>query len=157
MSNTALIETCRALLQDKTPLASNCGRLCRAACCQGDSTTGMILFPGEAELYEQCSFGEILPLSEPIGPADKLLVCGGTCPRSERPLACRLFPLFLRPKDPPMLIFDPRATMCPLCQGQPRLQRSFIMTAHQVYARLMEDPECQSFLRALDRELFGLF
>ncbi len=43
----------RSLLEEVTPLKSDCGRICGAACCaslEGEET-GMLLFPGEEALY----------------------------------------------------------------------------------------------------------
>ena len=35
------------LLQNATPLRTDCGVLCGKACCKGDDMAGMLLFPGE--------------------------------------------------------------------------------------------------------------
>ena len=55
---------------------------------------GMLLFPGEAEMYR----GEegFTLVDSPHG---TILVCEGRCSRANRPLACRMFPLvmLLRP------------------------------------------------------------
>ena len=40
----------RELLSTLTPLKTDCGALCSHACCAGDETTGMLLFPGEEAL-----------------------------------------------------------------------------------------------------------
>lgn len=71
------------LLENVTPLKGDCGTVCGANCCKGDSETGMLLFP-----HEETEFNVI----EKNG--RKLVVCNGTCNRTKRPLACRLFPLF---------------------------------------------------------------
>jgi hypothetical protein len=73
-----------ALLGGKTPIKQDCGRICCGACCKGTAEEGMLLFPGEPTS---------LPVRE-AGGGNRLAVCGGTCERSERPLACRLFPFF---------------------------------------------------------------
>ena len=62
------MQLARDLLLDETPLVRNCGQLCSAACCQGSDTEGMLLFPGEEELYENCSFGRVLTPEYSIGP-----------------------------------------------------------------------------------------
>ena len=74
----------RALIGERTPLRSDCGQLCGAACCQADEDGqgGMYLFPGEEALLhgEDSDFAPIY-------------TCDGTCARENRPLACRIFPL----------------------------------------------------------------
>ena len=45
----------RKRLEEVTPLKSDCGRVCGAACCrpvQGEET-GMLLFPGEEAFYKK--------------------------------------------------------------------------------------------------------
>ncbi|MBS1326717.1 MAG: hypothetical protein HP041_01825, partial [Oscillospiraceae bacterium] len=109
------MEQARYLLENRTPLAVDCGQVCGHACCrcQGDEPCGMRLFPGEEALLRETEGMTLLPAE-----GGTLLVCGGRCRRSERPLACRLFPLF------PYLdaatgriraVYDPRAyRVCPL-------------------------------------------
>ena len=43
----------RKLLEEITPLQTDCGLVCGGACCQTHpgEETGMLLFPGEAEMY----------------------------------------------------------------------------------------------------------
>ena len=86
----------RELLSTLTPLKTDCGALCSHACGAGDETTGMLLFPGEETLYDGCTFGKVLGADFTLGGQEaKLFVCSGRCERDNRPLACRLFPLFL--------------------------------------------------------------
>ena len=86
----------RKLLEEITPLQTDCGLVCGGACCQTHpgEETGMLLFPGEAEMYR----GEegFTLVDSPHG---TILVCEGRCDRANRPLACRMFPLvmLLRP------------------------------------------------------------
>lgn len=87
----------RKLLEEITPLQTDCGLVCGGACCQTHpgEETGMLLFPGEAEMYR----GEegFTLVDSPHG---TILVCEGRCNRANRPLACRMFPLvmLLRPR-----------------------------------------------------------
>lgn len=87
----------RALLEAETPLKTNCGKLCGAACCQPeeDGENGMLLFPYEEKLYRQPIPGFPFHLREDdtLVKGGWRLVCQGICPREARPLACRLFPL----------------------------------------------------------------
>lgn len=145
----------RALLSTVTPLKGDCGRLCAGACCQGDETAGMLLFPGEEALYGECAFARILPAHFTLGgkPA-RLFVCSGRCPREQRPLACRLFPLFLRFRadGTSSVRLDPRAHgVCPLCDyGLSALDPAFVSAAREAYDALLGDEACAAFLRELD-------
>lgn len=146
----------RALLNHLTPLKTDCGRLCSGACCQGDESTGMLLFPGEETLYENCSFAKVIPADFTLGDTPAMLfVCKGTCPRDERPLACRLFPLFLAflRSGKTKVRMDTRAAhICPLCDsGVAGLDEAFVDAARKAYDRLLEDPVCESYLRDLHR------
>ena len=83
----------REILERSTPLhPHDCGKLCGAACCNGDSETGMLLFPHEDELYKGKEGFTLIETDANMG--FPLLVCGGTCDRCDRPLACRMYPFF---------------------------------------------------------------
>ena len=160
MSSLSAVLSARAALSDFTPLLTDCGRLCAGACCKGDEQTGMLLFPGEDALFASCAFGRVIPANFTL--ADRpvnLFVCDGTCAREDRPLACRLFPLFLHFKKDgtPRVRLDNRAkSVCPLCSyGLVGLRAEFVSAAKDAYAALMADADCAAFLRALD-EAFSL-
>ena len=160
MSTPAAVLAARELLCDLTPLKTDCGRLCAGACCQGDEATGMLLFPGEEALYARCAFGRVLPAEFSLGGEEaRLFVCSGTCDRENRPLACRLFPLFLKFKDDgtTKLRLDSRArAVCPLCDyGIRALDSEFKQAARKAYDLLLEDARCAAYLRELD-EAFTL-
>ena len=160
MSEIDAVLAARELLKDLTPLKTDCGRLCQGACCQGDEATGMLLFPGEEALYEDCAFARVVPTGFSLGgtPA-QLLVCSGRCDRKNRPLACRLFPLFLkfREDQTPVLRMDARArAVCPLTDyGMRALDPEFKQAARRAYDLLLEDETCAKYLKALD-EAFTL-
>ncbi|MBQ7784731.1 MAG: hypothetical protein IJ381_01090 [Clostridia bacterium] len=144
----------RELLKDLTPLKTDCGKLCGAACCQGDEQTGMLLFPGEEKLLDGCAFGSIIPAAFELGSQTaKLFVCSGRCERENRPLACRLFPLFLAFKDDGVtkLRIDQRAkAVCPLTDyGIKALDPEFKQAARKAYDLMLEDEACAAFLRDL--------
>ena len=146
----------RKKLDTLTPLKTDCGRLCSGACCQGDAQTGMLLFPGEDALYADCGFARVLDADFTLGgEAARLLVCRGTCPRGERPLACRLFPLFLTFRDDgsTRLRLDRRAkAVCPLTDyGIRALDPDFRQAARRAYDLLLADDACAAYLRDLDR------
>lgn len=160
MSEIHAVLAARELLENLTPLKTDCGRLCQGACCRGDEATGMLLFPGEEALYEGCAFARVVPTDFSLGgtPA-QLLVCDGRCDRKNRPLACRLFPLFLkfREDQPPVLRMDARArAVCPLTDyGMKALDPAFRQAACRAYDLLLEDEVCAKYLKALD-EAFTL-
>ena len=150
----AVVLEARALLERVTPLKADCGRLCAGACCQGDENTGMLLFPGEEALYENCSFCRVIPAEFSLaGRNALLLVCDGTCDRGNRPLACRLFPLFLRfmSDGSTRICMDARAnTVCPLCDyGLDALDPAFRDAARRAYDLLLGDAECRAYLKTL--------
>ena len=144
------VEQARYLLEGRTPLAADCGRVCGRACCRGrgDEPSGMRLFPGEEALLRGAEGMTLLPTAD----GGTLLVCGGRCRRQDRPLACRLFPLF------PYLdaatgriraIYDPRAyRVCPLVREHRRapLERDFVRTVRTVGRLLAEEEEGRRFL-----------
>lgn len=137
-----ILHRARALFDDLTPLATDCGRLCAGRCCQPmeGENTGMLLFPGEAAYYE-----DLPGYGVKSTPAGQLLTCSGTCCREDRPLSCRLFPLLpvLRP-DGVKVATDLRARpVCPLArQGKSALRQEFV-EAVRACGKLLEEDETQ--------------
>lgn len=157
-SSLCAVRAARALLASVTPLKTDCGRLCGGACCQGDEETGMLLFPGEEALYAGCTFGRVLPADFSLGGhAASLFVCRGSCPRESRPLACRLFPLFLTFSGGGVsrIRLDTRARfLCPLCDyGLQALDPAFVSAARRAYDVLLENEASKAYLLALDASL----
>ena len=160
MSERNAVLAARELLENLTPLKTDCGRLCHGACCRGDEATGMLLFPGEEALYADCAFARIVETDFSLGGTPALLlVCDGRCDRKNRPLACRLFPLFLKFREgqPPALRMDARArAVCPLTDyGMKALDPEFRQAVRKAYDLLLEDEVCANYLKALD-EAFTL-
>ncbi len=146
----------RDLLETLTPLKTDCGALCAHACCAGDDTTGMLLFPGEDALYADCPFGRVMDADFSLGgQAAKLFVCTGRCARENRPLACRLFPLFLAflKNGGTKVRMDDRArAVCPLCDyGMAGFDAAFVSGARAAYDVLLDDETCRAYLRDLYR------
>ena len=120
------VKAARDLLENVTPLPTDCGAFCSAACCKDDpdyETSGMLLFPGEEALYDNPAAKMWMALS-PSGLAHEgkpvpLLSCKLPCPRGMRPLACRLFPLTPYVKGDKLTVrIDVRARpVCPLCDS----------------------------------------
>ena len=145
----------REILADVTPLKKDCGRVCGGRCCaplEGEDT-GMLLFPGEEEGYQNREGWTIR--ETPMG---KLAVCPGHCNREDRPLACRLFPLLpvLSDSCPGRIRVkvDQRSyAVCPLAgQGKTAMLPAFTEAVRQAGEELLKDGEQKDFLLRLSRE-----
>ena len=148
IDNKALREAYN-LLEAATPLGRvDCGSVCNAVCCTDDCGDSMELFPYEKELFEQLEGFEITEGDVP------LLKCSGVCERSERPLACRIYPLFPLVTDDEdgnetvRVIYDPRATFsCPLCSQKVKLDRRFVRAVRRAGKYLLKDEAAAAHLR----------
>lgn len=144
-----------AILGDLTPLKSDCGRLCDAACCQSDETgeNGMLLFPYEEWFYRKPMEGFPFHLvrDDSLYQGGWRLVCRGSCPREARPLACRLFPLRIRLETADQGAhteaipeIDPRAWLCcPLPEqgGLRALRQDFVEAVGRAGLRLIQNDD----------------
>lgn len=147
----------RAIIGDLTPMVTDCGALCGAACCHpdADGQGGVHLFPGEAAMMEDCEWvGSIL-----MAGFAPIMTCEGRCDREERPLGCRIFPLTpVRGKNGRWTVrLDARArAMCPLTQsGIGGLNPDFVKAVRDALRAIAEDPEGDAFLEkwhALEEE-----
>ena len=147
------LQAAREKLKTLTPLNTDCGRLCGALCCaslEGDET-GMLLFPGEEDFYEEKEGWRFVPAGK-----DLLLICPGRCEREERPLACRIFPLIpVLTEDGGIAVrTDERArALCPLArQGKRGMNPAFVESVREIGELLAEDPRQRTFLRRLTEE-----
>ncbi len=141
------VKAARAVLGDVTPLWRDCGAGCGAACCASlpGEETGMLLFPGEAEMYREAPGFRVEAAAQ-----GALLICPGTCRREERPLSCRLFPLLpLLREDAIRVAMDARArAVCPLRRVD-ACGAGFIKAVRRVGEILAEDPVQRAFLERL--------
>ncbi|MDR0928464.1 MAG: hypothetical protein LBM74_01980 [Oscillospiraceae bacterium] len=166
MTASQRILAARALLQEITPLKTDCGKRCGAACCQpdADGQGGMLLFPGEEALYDPAPDWATITES-PIVIAGKpllFLTCEGQCPRGERPLACRIFPLTPAIQDgEPTVRLDIRAwPVCPLMpHGVHGLSQPFVAAAQTATALLCEEAAARAYIQWLTDALtdYGQF
>ena len=141
-----------ALLERITPLPVDCGKFCSRACCNGDSQTGMELFPYEDMLLKGKKDFSILPAEdkEKYG----LCVCEGFCRREERPLACRIFPFFplvytnkRTGRLEIRIIQDPRGrSLCPLVQQDISPQPIFERRLRRATRILLKDPVLREYI-----------
>ena len=146
------LEKARALLENVTPLKTDCGRVCGARCCRSleGEETGMLLFPGEETEYSGKPGWKLRET-----PAGMLAVCPGRCERNERPLACRIFPLLPVIRDGTVKVAaDQRArAVCPLLkQGIRGMDPAFTEAVRETGRMLAEVPEERAFLEKLTEE-----
>lgn len=142
------LQECRELLEQLTPLHTDCGLYCGHLCCashEGEET-GMLLFPGEEQYYASLPEWKVTDTG-----AGKLLVCPGSCDRRMRPLSCRIFPLLpLLRQDGVKVATDARAAgTCPLRRDD--LCDEFRDAVKQCGRLLAQDPLQRPFLEQLTR------
>ena len=142
-----LYKEANRIIGDKTPLKKDCGIICDGACCEGDSDTGMLLFP-----FEEST----LTVKEKDGV--RLAVCDGRCKRYERPLSCRIFPFFpyVTPEGKIRVIPDIRGVnVCPLIShfDDVKFDRGFLWRVKKVGSLLYADDACREFLIETSREI----
>lgn len=151
MKKETVLETCYDLFRNNTPLAYDCGKICNGKCCKGDEKTGMLLFPGEEKLIDRKM--KIL-----VGESgDKFAVCNGSCDRHERPLACRMYPLFpvIRNdggKEYIDVVFDSRAD-CPIVSGEIKIEKRFRKAVKRVGKYLLLNEDTAVFYKKLSSEI----
>lgn len=156
IENKALREA-YALLEKATPMGRNdCGELCGAICCTSKTGDSMELFPYEKEIFESLEGFEVTDGEVP------LVKCTGRCNRDERPLACRIYPLFpmvIREngEEKIAVVYDPRAaSACPLCAERIRLDRRFVRAVRRAGKYLLSDPVAAEHLRTTSEYLEDL-
>ena len=151
--NAETLRRAKALLENETPLKTDCGALCGAACCRtdADGKGGVYLFPSEdaAEMV----WGEVRP--DGFAP---MLMCTYFCDRTARPFACRIFPLTpVKGEKGWTVRMDARARgLCPLYRhGARGLNPDFARAAVRAVRLIASDPEGEEFLNrwaALEKE-----
>lgn len=158
MVDQKLYQKAYSFFEGVTPLEYDCGTLCEGACCRGDSRRGMYLFPGEEDMFpgQADAWYDISETSIFLstGHTVKLLTCRGECPREERPLSCRLFPLmpYLTDDDLVELRLDPKGmSICPIGQKNDEytIDDSFIDAAYDALEVLVRDEEVLEFISLL--------
>ena len=139
-----------AAIGERTPLCSDCGALCGAACCEsdGDGQGGVDLLPGEIELIGNAEWMETS--HDPRMDAE-MIVCTAMCEREKRPFLCRVFPLCpVVGRDGRWTVrMDARArAMCPLTRGGVRgLDPEFVRGCVRAVRILAEESDGATFLR----------
>lgn len=150
MKKEKVIESCYSQLRKVTPLDFDCGKICNGKCCKGDENTGMIIFPGEENLID-----ENMKVFK-NGAGDTVAVCNGSCDRSKRPLACRIYPLFPLlvesegGEDTIQVIFDCRAD-CPIAEGNYKITCRFEKAVKRVGKYLLLNEETKAYYKELSQ------
>ena len=138
-----------AAIGESTPLCSDCGALCGAACCEsdGDGQGGVDLLPGEKDLVGDAEWMEI---SHDPSMDTEMIVCTAMCEREKRPFLCRVFPLcpVIGRNGKWTVRMDARArAMCPLTRGGVRgLDPEFVRGCMRAVRILAEEPDGADFL-----------
>lgn len=135
------------LFDNMTPLNDDCGKICGANCCKGDGNTGMLLFPHESTT---------LKVIESDGM--RIAVCNGKCERSERPLSCRIFPLFpiCDERGKIKAVPDYRGfSVCPMIEHSDKITFSprFLRRVKKAGRLLYRDKECADFMKKCSDEI----
>lgn len=135
------------IIGNKTPLKGDCGQLCEKACCRGGHEAGMELFPGEPS-----------PLRQQSEKGGRLALCGGSCHRESRPLACKIFPFFpVLEKDGTVTAqLDPRAFfICPIAAHSEKVQfdKRFLHRVKKAGELLSQREECRLYMEKVSQEI----
>ena len=90
-----------------------------------------------------------------------MVICSGECNRAERPLACRIFPLFpLVWEEEGKLKFkvirDPRAMMCPIVTSSKRLDPKFVRAVRKAARHLVRDEKILDYMKNVSLELLEI-
>jgi len=148
------------IISTQTPLQKDCGTLCSNACCKADKDTGMLLFPREEIHYEKNpqSWFSLHNSSYKLssGYILKLLICNGTCPRENRPLSCRIFPLIPYIAEDGFLEIRPdlrAVSTCPLLKGtNESITEDFIDALYDAFEIMIDNDEIIEFIEIISNQ-----
>ena len=138
-----------AAIGESTPLCSDCGALCAAACClpDEDGQGGVDLLPGEEILIGDADWME---RTHDAHMDAEMIRCKAMCERDKRPFLCRVFPLCpVIGRDGRWTVrMDARArAMCPLTRGGVRgLDPEFVRSCVRAVRILAEEADGADFL-----------
>lgn len=147
--NIEIIRRAYEAIGEKTPMESDCGALCSAACCftDEDGQGGVNLLPGEEKQLQDIDWGKIDRDPHMDAP---MLMCTDMCERKIRPFLCRIFPLcpVIGKSGKWTVRMDARArAVCPLTRGGLNgLDPEFVRGCAKAVRIIAEDPEGEEFL-----------
>lgn len=150
------------LLDHVSPLPYDCGRLCGAACCtpkeeradDDDFQLGIYLLPGEDKIFTKKEDwliwtkedAEDYEFPDSWHGSVYFVRCTTppVCPREQRPLQCRFYPLtpHITQDGALQLIYFPEETpyVCPLINEKKTLTENFVKASYTVWNHLLQDP-----------------
>ena len=153
-SKSACIKKAYEFLENVTPVKFDCGKICNKKCCKGNDNDGMLLFPGEEELFSDNSNFEIYYDSRYECTAIR---CKGFCNRNERPLSCRIFPYLIYTDEKSgnhAVAPDIRALdFCPLLIEKYDFDRKFLRALRLASHKLCENTEISDFIQKITKKL----
>ncbi|MDD4168776.1 MAG: hypothetical protein PHD36_00675 [Desulfotomaculaceae bacterium] len=149
-----------------TPIYSDCGELCGKICCQPDSedNLGVYLYPGEERMFtgkeNWLQWEHRNPAEDDFPPSWGFPVhfirCTRSCPREQRPLNCRFFPLAPHLlKDNTLLLIHETLKlpyMCPLITGRTPLRKDFAEITARCWQELLRDSRIRDLVEMDSRE-----
>ena len=146
-------------LKDVTPLKTDCGEYCDAACCKdnGEAGSGVWLLPGE-DGKSPMDWAKVFLSRMPVSHEEVMtLYCLKPCQREFRPFMCRIFPLspyYSEKKQCWSVRMDRRAAaICPLYGwGKNGLSSEFVSAAEKAVQLLAQDSDYLETLRLLEAE-----
>ncbi|MCL1859211.1 MAG: hypothetical protein FWF92_08255 [Oscillospiraceae bacterium] len=152
---TEIIYNAYDIIGNLTPIKNaDCGKLCDKICCKGDNA-GMLLFPGEEDIFDGILGFHIEEIEYMETPGIKLLLCDGECTRALRPFACRMFPVapFIDKAGNITAVPDIRARrMCPLWDLK-YADKNFIRAVKKAFELLAQNKKIFSFMRLISSEI----
>ena len=147
------------MLDKVSPIDTDCGLLCGAACCTigktaGAEEMGIYLLPGEEKLHDRkddwlswsVEKAEDYEFPDSWKGALYFVRCVDPphCPREKRPIQCRSFPLLphLDENDVLSMVYNDYDIpyRCPLIDDEIPLNDDFVETTLKAWAMLIEDP-----------------
>ena len=137
-------------IADKTPMRTDCGMLCGAACCatDEDGQGGVCLLPGEEKQLSDINWGKVVHDDQMDAP---MLMCTDMCNREIRPFLCRIFPLcpVIGKSGKWTVRMDARArAVCPLSgSGLNGLDPDFVCSCAKAVQIIAEEADGEAFLK----------
>jgi len=151
---------------DIAPIDGDCGELCGKICCRPDkeNTLGVYLFPGEEKMFtgkeNWLQWEKRHPVEDGFPPSWGYPVyfirCTKPCPREQRPLNCRFFPLTPHLlKDDTLLLIHETLKLpysCPLLKRKTPLRKDFTEAVAQCWQELLKNPQIHDLVKMDSQE-----
>ena len=154
-----ILEEALCCLKDVTPLKTDCGEYCGAACCKDNGEAGSCvqLLPGEDD-DSVLAWADVCLSKMPVTHSEvQAIYCKKPCKRDFRPFLCRIFPLtpyYSQRKQCWSVRMDRRAAaICPLHGwGKSGLSSEFVAAAERAVQLLATDSDYLKALKELEAE-----